>query len=436
MHPFVKFWKDRSGNFGVMTAILMVPLIGAAGLALDFGRALNVKSELEGAADAAAVGAISEKSAAVAQAMAMSNDGSVSLDATEARALFFGQISGNLSSLAVNVAIDIVKTGGMLTSQVTYSTDVPTTFMSVLGRDTMPVSGTATAAYQTPAFMDFYMLLDNTPSMGVGATPTDVTNMKYATRNGYAGGGSDANCAFACHIVSQSGVDDPNSYYNVAKANGITTRIDVVAAATKALMAKATDTQTVASQFRMAAYTFGKTAMDAKLYKVASLSYDLTSVAKATDQITLMSIPYQNYNNDEQTSFDDSLKGINTEITDTPGDGTSSTNRQKIVFFVADGVGDSAKPKGCTSPKGTTDGTRCIEPIDTTSCQALKDRGVRVAVLYTTYLPLPGKRFLQFLGRARSRRRSPRKCSNAPRPASISKSARHRASAMPCRRCS
>lgn len=43
-----KLWDDRSGNFGIMTAILMVPLLGAAGLALDFSQALALKTRLQG----------------------------------------------------------------------------------------------------------------------------------------------------------------------------------------------------------------------------------------------------------------------------------------------------------------------------------------------------------------------------------------------------
>jgi Flp pilus assembly protein TadG len=393
MHPMTRFWKDRRGNFGVMTALLLVPLIGTAGMALDFGRALTIKQQLVGAADAAAVGAVAEKSKAVAQAMQLQGDGSVALDATEARSIFLGQMSGELSTLPVSVNIDVVKNNGILTSRVSFSATLPTTFMAVLGKDDITVSGQATAQYQTPSFIDFYMLLDNTPSMGVGATPDDVDRMQRATRLGSDGKGKDANCAFACHIVSEAGVEDPNSYYNVAKNNDVTTRIDVVAAATKALMAKATDTQTVANQFRVAAYTFGKTAMDARLFKVANLDYNLGEVSKATNQITLMSIPYQNYNDDQQTSFDEALKGINTEIKDVPGNGTSNADRQKIVFFVADGVGDSYKPKGCTSPKGARNGTRCIEPIDITACETLKLRGIRIAVLYTTYLKLPENDF-------------------------------------------
>ena len=55
-------------------------------------------------------------------------------------------------------------------------------------------------------------------------------------------------------------------------------------------------------------------------------------------------------------------------------------------FFVSDGLGDSSKQYTCTQP---TTGDRCQEPIDTSFCQPLKNRGIKIAVLYTTYLPLP-----------------------------------------------
>ncbi|WP_105401331.1 TadE/TadG family type IV pilus assembly protein [Neorhizobium sp. T7_12] len=397
MHPMTRFWKDRGGNFGVMTAFLLVPLIGTAGLALDFGHALTVKQQLVGAADAAAVGAIAEKSKAVAQAMQLQGDGSVALDPAEARSIFLGQMSGELSTLPVNVDIAVAKNNGILTSRVSFSATLPTTFMTILGKDDITVSGQATAQYQTPSFLDFYMLLDNTPSMGVGATLQAIDDMKYATRNGDSKG-NNKECAFACHIVSEDGKEDPNSYYNVAKQNGIPIRIDVVAEATETLMKTATDTQTVPGQFRMAAYTFGERAQDAMLFKVAELNENLTTVGEATEKIKLMSIPKQNYNGDQQTSFDDALTRIGNEILSKPvyglpGNGTSKADRQKIVFLVADGVGDSYKPNGCTKGLVTNTAGRCIEPIDTKFCQDLKDKNIRIAVLYTTYLPLQSNDF-------------------------------------------
>lgn len=363
------FLSDRSGNFGIMTALLMVPLVGSAGLALDYAHALSLRTELYAAADAAAVGSISEKSDAVAAAMTMQGDGTISVAKTDARSIFFSQMSGELTSVAVNLSIDVTKTANKLNSKVTFSASVPTTFMHILGQDSITISGSATAEYQTASFMDFYILLDNTPSMGVAATPTDVSKLQDKT-----------GCAFACHQMDQA-----SNNYTIAKSLGVAMRIDVVRQATQALTDTAKTERVSADQFRMGVYTFGTKAEDAKLTTISNLTSDLTTVKNYTNAVDLMTIPYQNYNQDQLTSFDSAMTQMNT-IIDPAGDGTSNTKPEKILFFVSDGVGDSYKPSTCT--KKTTGG-RCQEPIDTSFCKPLKDRGVKIAILYTTYLPLP-----------------------------------------------
>ena len=365
------FISDRSGNFGIMTALLMVPLLGAAGMAVDFAHALSLRTQLYAAADAAAVGSIAEKSGAVAAAMTMSGNGTISLGKTDARNIFMSQMSGELTGIQVDLGIDVTKAANKLNSQVSFTATVPTTFMRVLGRDSITISGTATAEYQTASFMDFYILLDNTPSMGVGATAKDVSTMEKNT--------SDS-CAFACHETQNS-----NNYYNLAKKLGVSMRIDVVRQATKELTQTAKATRVSTNQFQMGVYTFGTKAEDAKLTTISEPTDDLDKVRTYTDAVDLMTIPYQGYNNDQQTSFDNALTQMKDIIT-TPGDGSTSATPQKILFFVSDGVGDSEKPKGCT--KKLT-GKRCQEPIDTSFCKPLKDKGIRIAVLYTTYLPLP-----------------------------------------------
>ncbi|HTO33967.1 MAG TPA: TadE/TadG family type IV pilus assembly protein [Pararhizobium sp.] len=387
-----KLFADRSGNFAIMGAIAIVPILGCAGMAIDFTRAMELQAELQNAADAAVIGAISERSAGVGQAINMAQDGPVPLSEAEAEALFKAQkesaaLEGPQSE-DKNFKVDKVKAsvnkkGKDIKAELTYQATINTSFLRVIGKNTITISGKATAVYQSQSFMDFYMLLDNSPSMGVAATPGDVDNMIKATKNVKDKGSQ--NCAFACHIVSAKGVIDTTSNYFVARNNGITIRIDVVAKAVAALTVEAERTQSYSNQFRMAAYTFGETAQDVKLLKVAALTADLTKVKAGTKDIKLMSIPEQNFNEDQQTSFDNALTKINAEIS-TPGNGASSATPEKIVFFVADGVGDSYKPKGCTAK---LNGSRCQEPIDPTYCTMLKDRGIKIAVLYTTYLPLP-----------------------------------------------
>ncbi|MBN8954648.1 MULTISPECIES: pilus assembly protein TadG-related protein [unclassified Rhizobium] len=366
-----KLFLDRSGNFAITTALVAVPLIAVGGLALDVTDAMLVRTELQNAADAAAVGAIADSSPAVAAAMAMTSDGTVNIGQSDANKLFFGQASSDLQNIPVNVNAAVTRTGNVVFSTVNFTANVPTTLSQVIGKTSIPVSGSASAQYQTASFMDFYMLLDNTPSMGIGATLTDIQTMVAKTPD---------SCAFACHNL-----DTTNNYYNLAKSLGVQTRIDVVRQATQSLTDTAATNRTTPDQYRMAVYTFGTQAENIGLTSVSTLSSDMTQVKNTTSAVDLMTVPNQGYNNDQDTSFDTMLTQL-APIIGTGGGGTTTTDRQKILFIVTDGVGDSYKPNSCTEP---TTGGRCQEPLATAFCQPLKNQNIKIAILYTTYFPLP-----------------------------------------------
>ena len=59
---------------------------------------------------------------------------------------------------------------------------------------------------------------------------------------------------------------------------------------------------------------------------------------------------------------------------------------QEVLFLVTDGVDDEINSSSCSQ---TLDGTRCQQPFNTAMCATVKNRGIRIAVLYTEYLPLP-----------------------------------------------
>ncbi len=367
-----RLFLDRSGNFGITTALIAVPLIAVGGLALDVTNAMLVRTELQNAADAAAVGAIADSSPAVAAAMAMTSDGTVTIGQSDANKLFLGQASSDLQNIPVSVSAAVTRTGNIVSSTVNFSTNVPTTLSQVIGKTSIPVSGSASAQYQTANFMDFYMLLDNTPSMGIVATLDDIKTMVSKTPD---------SCAFACHIQNST-----NDYYNLAKnVLKINTRIDVVRQATQSLTDTAVHNRVTPDQYRMAVYTFGPDADHIGLTNVSPLLSDMTQVSKATSAVDLMAVPKQGYNNDQDTSFDTMLTQL-APIIGNGGSGKTSSDRQKVLFLVTDGVGDSNKPTTCTKP--TTNG-RCQEPLATAFCQPLKNQNIKIAILYTTYFPLP-----------------------------------------------
>jgi Flp pilus assembly protein TadG len=375
MSVFSRLYHSKSGNLGILTALLIAPLLTVAGMAVDFGNAMRVKAELAGAADVAVLGSISEQAPAVIAAVTNNENGHITAAEAAGLKLFNGNWKQNNPGLNVTANVSVVKTGGKFVAVITYSTAVQTSFLRVIGKPTIPVSGTATAAFNSATFQSFYILVDNSPSMGVGATPDDVDTMVANTSD---------KCAFACHIV-KNGVDDQKSYYHLAKNLGVTTRIDVVALAVAALTETATNMRRYTDQFAMGVYTFGAKAETLGLQEVQTPTTNLTMVKSSASTIDLMSIPEKNYYKDQLTSFDTTFSDIAVKM-GTQGAGTSANDPEKILFVVSDGVGDSYKPTGCTQK---LNGTRCQEPIDVKACEAIKDQGFRIAVLYTTYLPLP-----------------------------------------------
>jgi hypothetical protein len=75
-----------------------------------------------------------------------------------------------------------------------------------------------------------------------------------------------------------------------------------------------------------------------------------------------------------------------------PGGGTNNVGDtpQEVVFVVTDGVEDKAAPSSACSQPIAVQGSisRCEQPIDTTWCTTVKNRGIRIAVVYTEYLQL------------------------------------------------
>jgi Flp pilus assembly protein TadG len=372
-----RFVRDRRGNVAVIFAISCVPLITFVGCAIDYSRATQVRSKLQGAADAASVGALSKASPAFAAAGSMTSDGSIAVGVTDAQNIFDAN-RANLTGYTLNsVTPTVVKSGSTINATVSFTATINTMFLGLIGKTTLAVSGTSTSTANMPLYVDFYLLLDNSPSMGVAATPADITNLQAKT------GG----CAFACHDTTKAA---GTSNYDIAKANGITTRIDVVRQASKNLMDTAQSTQTYSNQFRMAIYDFGASSATIGLRNLFALSSSLTSAKTAAGNIDLMAVAGQNdvYTKDKDTPFTAIFPAINSAIT-APGAGTSSAPL-KYLFFVSDGVADESNASCSKTMYNSHWGNiapRCQSPINPALCTTLKNRGIKIAVLYTTYQP-------------------------------------------------
>jgi Flp pilus assembly protein TadG len=370
-----RFSGDRKGNVAIIFALSLIPAVFLTGMAMDFASAARKRVLLNAAADAAALSAVTPTLMGE----------SISNAQTTATNIFDGMASSVTGLTYTNPTVTVASSNGGLTRTVTvsYTAGSTNSFPSVLGKTTWTVSGSSTSTSSTSPSINFYLLLDNSPSMNIAATTAGINTM---VANTSAQGG----CAFACHESNPSAdnLGNPNGEdnYTLAANLGVTTRVENMASATQSLMTTATTTEAANNAtYKMAIYTFNYSGTST----VQTLTSNLTTASNAASGINVLEVydnnclTSSNCNNDTDTNFDSAMQQINTTMP-TPGTGASGSTPQEVLFLVTDGVEDDNT--GVCSE--TLDGTRCQAPFDTTWCTTVKNRGIRIAVLYTQYLPL------------------------------------------------
>ncbi len=137
--------RSESGNFGMMAAIAMVPLVMAAGVAIDFSSISNRHAELQNALDAAAI--------------AIAREGDL-LEKSEAMKIAESFVRTNFDIDYTD--LDVMRVGSRVTVEATARQKL--VFSGVLGYDEWPVKGAASAdiAYN---FYEIALVLDTTGSM-------------------------------------------------------------------------------------------------------------------------------------------------------------------------------------------------------------------------------------------------------------------------------
>jgi Flp pilus assembly protein TadG len=205
-----RFRRDTRANIAITFALAAIPVLGAVGAATDYSLAARIRTKLQSAADTAAVAAVSEKSAGWTAAMQMSTDGTVSAGVTEATNVFRGVASTmeGYQNLLVT-SLTVTKTGTNLSSNLQFSAQVPVTFMKVLGWQTMTVTGTSTATSSLPLYLDFYLTVDVSGSMGLPSTPAEAIRMQSINPDNFVQ--YPTGCTLACHFAPQnSACRDPS----------------------------------------------------------------------------------------------------------------------------------------------------------------------------------------------------------------------------------
>jgi Flp pilus assembly protein TadG len=205
-----RFRRDSRGNIAVIFGIAIIPIMSAIGCAVDYSLATRVKAKLQSAVDAAAVASISKNSPGYNAASQMAGNGEVSAAETDALNVFTGDV--NVSGVGGKLSSNVVtKTGIQLTANLTFTAIIPTVFLQVIGYPALTVSGSSSASASLPPYLDFYLMLDVSGSMGLPSTTAEAQRMQWVSPDNYIQ--YPTGCTLACHFAPQNSacIDPGNS---------------------------------------------------------------------------------------------------------------------------------------------------------------------------------------------------------------------------------
>ena len=375
----------------MILGLSILPLTIATGMGIDYAKAARLQTKLNAIADAAALAAVTQpmmKKTRYDAALAAGNMFYYQAQNT-AGAIFpplatisytdnGTTLTGSNGVVTVTVT-DTYAAGVKRTASISYTAQSINSFGSILGMATIPVGGTSSTQAKTAPDIDFYIMLDTSPSMALPATSAGLTQLTSLT------GG----CAFACHESDPAGdgMTTKNSkgvvidYYQVARNASIALRVDRAISAVQdmATSAKSYGTTNDAA-YRMSVSTFN---VGTNFSTIAPLNSNLATVSTQAGTASVLSVYRNNYltssnfNNDQNTDFTTAFARMMTLMPVLPGQGSgiSPDTPQAMLYIITDGMRDE------------DNGGRQLGPIPTAQCDAIKARGIRIAILYTTYLP-------------------------------------------------
>jgi Flp pilus assembly protein TadG len=378
--------SDRRGNVAMMFALSVIPLAMLTGFVVDYARASALKAQIETAADAAVLAAVSSEAAEGTEQ-----------DLVEKVLRAHLSAAGNTQLKSVKVTSDRTELGRRIT--VAFTAESTNTMGAIFGMDKMVIANKASALASEPAYSDITFVLDKSSSMLLAASEADRIKMEQVTE-----GLGVEKCAFACHRpiyynTKKKQYFGPSST-TVAKTNGVRLRMDVMKDAVNKILADLKveqDSLTFNKEIPRYLATIVDFGADWQVTQAKSNNVNnaATKAEISKDFIT---------SNSEMAKMSNAIKSIDGqewEWTDfgkawnastgvpalpnlqSSGNGLSATTRKKYLVFVTDGVADYYDGGG----------TRWITTIDPAVCSPIKNRNIGLIVLYTRYFPLPSNSF-------------------------------------------
>ncbi len=390
------FRRSRGGNVTLIFVMSLPIVLGVVGGSIDYSRRLTAQSQLQDAVDAASVGSVATNSAAFIAAQSMSSNGTIASGGTSAVSIFTQNVANIAGVTNTHVSATVSRVNGYVDSTVTATATYPTVFLGLFGYSSLPLAATSASQNGMPPYIDFYLLLDVSGSMGLPSTDSEETRLAAVNpddKSEYPLG-----CTFACHFSGYSG-------YALSRNGGVATntpvtscpnpgttaciqlRLDAVGYAVNSLLSTAASTQKYTNQFRIGLYPFIR-----YMYQYYPLTYNISGSTTnsttinyaAANLATLLDTGVNTNLGSGGTHFENALPSVGAAIgTNGIGTGVAVNNRLPWVFFVTDGSQDNQYYSN-----GTWTGSNHATTLTSSYCTALKNQGIRIAVLYIPYQPI------------------------------------------------
>ncbi len=387
---------DRRGSVFIILGFALIPLTFSVGMGIDYARAARMQTRLNALADAAALATVtnpmmqqSQFNAAVTSyymwyQQANGTSGMLTPYNTGCCAYSQSSTVADVADGTLHIVItDSGTTGHSRTTTVSWHAASKNSFGTLLNMPQIELSGTSTTSAKQAPNIDFYLLIDSSGSMAFPATSAGITQLRSVT------GG----CAFACHSTNDAQARTQSGtmadYYTVANSYNIPLRITEARNAVQSMMTTANQTQqNNQATYQAALYSFA--AGDARarnsFQKLAPTTGNVTpalsTVSTAANGIQTSlyysnNCPTSSYcNGDADTASSDAFTRMNAAMP-APGNGTnqSGDTPQEIMFIITDGMRDETRSIG-----------RPEVAFDTSMCNTIKARGIRIGIIYTEFL--------------------------------------------------
>ncbi len=179
----IQLRQQKRAAVSLLFATMVVPMMMLIGLSIDYSNYAHILSELDLAADAGAIHAVrtaetvyvatpaSQASSAASNAITAGNNAAAQWYAAE-----LSNFTGNANIIvsSANVAF----TNSTFTETVSFSGTYRTIFSKLFHVSSWPIRGTSKAAVTVSSYVEIAMLIDNSSSMQIGATPADIETIE------------------------------------------------------------------------------------------------------------------------------------------------------------------------------------------------------------------------------------------------------------------